>query len=225
MKNLDDIYPLFSKGNIALLAGGGISLILGIILFFVGQAELVGLIILLSTFIALPGILFTTAILSLLSRRLIRKQTVGIRGSILFINKSHSWKNPYIKEFINLNIPQNFHKSIVTSINKKIRSELGWSLCMTLGRETGETKLSTFDPVTFCYLKDEGEVIIKWGTMRKKVAGLQIGNKVEVDLSVGLPNSSETVVSLIRHELWHVLLSKEFPGSGEAWQHTMMSFK
>jgi len=223
MKKLDELYPLFSPGDLGLYAGGSVLLTLGIVFAFIGVAPLPGIIIMLLAFVGLGAILFITAIVSLISRYKLRKQVVGIRGSILFINQSH-WNNSYVKEFIDENISNNFHYDLVFDLNRKIKSSLGENLCKAANEPNRLSRCKDFEPVTFCFLKDEGKVVFKWGNLRKKVAGLQKGNRTEVDLSVGMPHKALTVVGLIEHELWHVLLSKTFPNSSTNWQHILMTF-
>lgn len=214
------MYKVFTKFNVVLFVLGLLIFVLGICIFLFGEASRVGLVISIVSCSILSTILLITSILDIVKRIKNKLSLVGVRGSILFLNKT-SYKNSEIKKIMEI-VPLNIDKKVVQDLQDALDSPLGLSLRMSNYGEPDSRaiKLKYYDPFTYVKFKDLNTVIIKLGNKEKKVAGRQLGEYIEVEY---MRSSEHALVSLIEHELGHRLLSEAYAHSSTEWQHSIMA--
>jgi hypothetical protein len=75
-----------------------------------------------------------------------------------------------------------------------------------------------WQPITFVTFRDKGEVLWKWRGIQRRCRGIAKGHWCEVEWH----GDVEQALSLVRHELAHVILMETYPNWCEAEQHDVM---
>jgi len=167
----------------------------GLAVFFVtliasGTAATIGKIIGFLTVGVFLGVVSTFIVSTLVKRYKNIKDIFASNEAVLLINRTSC--SPEYK----------FSKSLIPN------------LCMALRRGCASRgilkriRLETLEPVTLCYVRDRGDVIVNYGGEKKVLSGFAIGHHVELSWYGDSREDKELFTQLLKHELGHVMLDE-----------------
>lgn len=205
---LDEVYPQLTWSMVIwIVIAAGVLVLVSLALTF-GQSDnpLLATLITLVSGGLLLSVCITGFILQSKTRIKIREYAIGVgdyNGCYVVYRNISSAPIDYVVR----GLEENY--TLVADLASKLRKAL----------PTAKISPEALLPVTFVTFKDEGEVTMEFNGVARKVRGVQRDRWIEVE-NLG---EYHTMISLIQHELAHVLLSDAFPQWGMELQHKAMA--
>ncbi len=208
---LDRVYPAVTRMIWFMLSCALLLSILGGFIVVYGEAPPVGLIITGVAFTVLVAILIGTSLLAIGNRRALRKKVIAVYRSVLFVDETSYQDNELLRLTIQEEVIPALN-TLATRINRAIAKHNFPESYLISDR--------IFDLLVICRVGRWGSVILEWGSMKKVVHGFANGSSVEVEWRPAEPG---IFVSLVQHELGHVLLYQGSSRNNTVVQHLILN--